>query len=494
MPHRTALTDARPDPDRPAPERPRRRRRTAGRIAAAGVVAALALGALAGHQAAPAAPSTPAAGDAADLSLAAAGTNPVTPGDFTGYGFDQCLAPTQKAMDAWLRSSPFLAVGIYISGNSRACRSQPNLTPTWISTQLRKGWRLLPITLGPQASCATRFPRYNDDPTINPQPGTGNRYLKARRMARAEAEKAVAEAGRLGIVPGSTLWYDLEGFDVSNTRCRESALWFLHGWTTRVRQLGYVSGVYSSASSGIKMLDDARVNRPGMFRLPDQIWIARWDGVANTSSTSPASAVIREDGWRPGGRMKQYQGGHNETWGGVTINIDRNYLELGNGGVAPAESHCGGVRVNFRNYPAIAPAATLSKAKTRRVKALQCLLREAGRYDGEADGRYDSATEEAVRRWQSAGGRPATGAMARADWMRLHTIGARPVLKIGSTGPTVRRLQRALNAARVKPRVPVDGVFDTETARAVRTYQASADAGTTGIVEGKTWRRLRAGR
>ena len=55
--------------------------------------------------------------------------NVATPGNFTGYGFDQCLAPTQKAMDAWLKSSPFLAVGIYISGDSRACRIQPNLTP-----------------------------------------------------------------------------------------------------------------------------------------------------------------------------------------------------------------------------------------------------------------------------------------------------------------------------------------------------------------------------
>ncbi len=100
----------------------------------------------------------------------------VTPGNFTGYGFDQCLAPSQGAMDAWLKNSPFLAVGIYISGDSRACRSQPNLTKTWVNTQLRKGWRLLPITLGPQASCSTRFPRYGNDETINPRPGANGKY------------------------------------------------------------------------------------------------------------------------------------------------------------------------------------------------------------------------------------------------------------------------------------------------------------------------------
>ena len=98
------------------------------------------------------------------------------PGNFTGYGFDQCLAPTQAKMNSWLQHSPFLAVGIYISGDSRACRHQPNLTPRWIATQLSKGWRLLPITLGPQASCQPRFPRYRDDFKISPAPGGANRY------------------------------------------------------------------------------------------------------------------------------------------------------------------------------------------------------------------------------------------------------------------------------------------------------------------------------
>ncbi len=201
------------------------------------------------------APATPAQAD-----------NVVTPGDFTGYGFDQCLAPTQKSMNTWLKHSPFLSVGIYISGDSRACRSQPNLTQDWISTQLRKGWRLLPITLGPQASCSTRFPRYGNDETIKPKAGASGRYKPARRQGRAEAASAVAAAGALGIVPGSTLWYDLEGFDHTNKHCRESALSFLSAWTTRLHELDYVSGVYSSVGSGIKILDDARVERPEGLR------------------------------------------------------------------------------------------------------------------------------------------------------------------------------------------------------------------------------------
>ena len=74
-----------------------------------------------------------------------------------------------------------MAVGIYISGDSRACRDQPNLTPRWVSTQLTNGWRLLPITLGPQASCQPRFPRYGDDETIDPRPGRDGNYAPGPR-------------------------------------------------------------------------------------------------------------------------------------------------------------------------------------------------------------------------------------------------------------------------------------------------------------------------
>ena len=153
------------------------------------------------------------------------------------------------------------------------------------------------------------------------QAGASTRRRSAR--ARPRRRPRSPPPRRSGSSPGSTLWYDLEGYDVTNAGCRESSLWFLSAWTQQLHALGYVSGIYSSAGSGIKSLDDARVQRPGTFALPDQIWIARWDGQANTSTT-----YIRSDGWMPGRRMKQFQGGHDEKWGGVTINIDRNYLDL----------------------------------------------------------------------------------------------------------------------------------------------------------------------
>ncbi|WP_322937172.1 glycoside hydrolase domain-containing protein [Nocardioides bizhenqiangii] len=420
---------------------------------------------------------------------AAAEPNPATPGDFRGYGFDQCLAPTQRAMDAWLNHSPFLAVGIYISGNSRACRSQPNLTPRWIGTQLRKGWRLLPITLGPQASCSDRFPRYHDDPVIVGRPGRHDNYPAARRQGRAEAEKAVAAAGALGIVPRSTLWYDLEAFDHTNRHCRESALAFLSAWTNKLHDLRYVSGVYSSAGSGIKILDDVRVQRPGAYTLPDRIWIARWDGVANTSTS-----YIRDDGWRPGGRVKQYLGGHDETWGGVTINIDRNYLDLGRGSFAPPEEHCGGVNLDFRRFPALREPSGGHAPPANKVRALQCLLQERGHYDGKLTGTYGPATIAAVQEWQERRGFPVSTTWSPANWVAAFAQGRDYAQKIGSAGLHVRRVQRALNAADPTLQRVVNGIFRRTTAQDVRAYQRRVGLRATGIVNERTWEKLRGGR
>jgi peptidoglycan hydrolase-like protein with peptidoglycan-binding domain len=422
----------------------------------------------------------------ASMSPAARADTPVTPGDFTGYGFDQCLAPTQKSMNAWLNHSPFLAVGIYISGDSRACRHQPNLTPTWVRTQLAKGWRLLPITLGPQASCSTRFPRYGNDETINPRRGKNGAYPRARRQGAAEADAAVAEAQRLGIAEGSTLWYDLEAFDTSRRDCRESALAFTHAWTERLHALDYVSGFYSSAASGIRMLDDARVKRPSAYTLPDRIWIADWNGAANTSST-----YIRSDGWLPGGRMKQYRGGHDEVWGGVRINIDSNWLDLGRGSFAPPEPHCdGAVSVDLRRYRAIKP---IEESKPRdRVRVLQCLFTEAGTYGGKLNGVYNAKTLAAVRSWQEGHGFAASDTWSVENWMSLHAAGSRPVVKLGSAGGHVRDLQRALNSA-MRVRLEVTGVLDRATDTALRDYQGWIGLTKSGVAQPKTWKALRTG-
>ena len=430
--------------------------------------------------------------DVVPTAAAARKANVVTPGSITGLGFDQCHTPEQWKMDRWLQSSPFWAVGVYMSGDSRACRDQPNLTPEWVSTQLKNGWRILPITLGPQASCQPRFPRYGDDPTIIPKPGTDGRYGKARKQGSAEAAKSVAAAQTLGIAEGSTLWYDLEGFNLTNSRCRASALAFLSGWSWQIRQLGYVSGVYSSAGSGIKMLDDARYNGRTDIELPDQIWVARWDGKANTSTEAQ---YLRSDGWQPHSRIKQFQGGHNETWGGVTINIDRNYLDVGTGSVAVPESHCGGVKIAYGIYPVLYPATGNNTPPPAKVQVVQCLLHEQGLYNGKVNGVYNPRTQKAVQAWQTKKGFPVSTTWNRRNWMSLLVAGDRPLIKFGSASPAVRRVQRALNAAmdRSTP-VRATGIFDNQTTTALQAYQDKVGLDPNGVVATPTWKALAAGK
>ena len=417
----------------------------------------------------------------------------VTPGSFTGYGFDQCETQTQEAMDTWLTTSPYWAVGIYIAGDNRYCGDdrQFNLTPTWVQTQLRKGWRLLPLTVGLQASCSS-VDRYARRERISPDPTDD--YATAREQGRTEATTTVQAARALGIAARSTLWFDLENFDEEKTRCRESALGFLSAWTHKLHALGYVSGVYSSAGSGIRALDDARFLEPGRYTMPDQVWIAEWVKPADyqepPTATPPTllSSYVRDDGWMPNNRMRQYRGGHHETYGGVTINIDSNYLDLGRGSVAPrAPGHCG-VQVDFPRY------RRLSRGDDGdQVKAAQCLLRQKHFYKGELRFRYTWVTQRAVRAFQRAHDLPATGNLTRQTWTALLSEGRSPLVKVGSANHAVRRMQRALNAA-IAAQLPVTGVFDAATTSAVRDYQRERGMYRTGVVAEDTWAELQRGR
>lgn len=417
------------------------------------------------------------------ITLEAGATkNPPTPRNFTGYGFDQCLTPTQKAMDAWLENSAFWAVGIYISGNSRWCRNQPNLTPTWVSTQLAKGWRLLPITLGPQAWCHPGFPRYKDDPVIKKDPA--DNYAKAKAQGVAEAKKAVKAAQALGIVETSTLWYDLEAFNTKKAGCRASAMQFLSGWTEQLHRQNYVSGAYSSGASGIVAIDNARVNNK-TFTAPDQIWVADWSG----SPMKFRGKWLRDDAWLPGGRMHQYRGGHDEVHGGVRINIDSNFLDLGKGTSRPAAvKHCNGIRINFRTYP----NQSATKNSPEYVQALKCLLREQGYKPGLGHGRWTLVLEEALKSYRADNGRVANPNANKPTWAMLLSAGPKPLVKYGARRDGVRRLQRALNVL-VGEKLPITGYFGPETTRSVKLYQLAHKRDNTGVVTPELWGMLQSG-
>ena len=402
------------------------------------------------------------------------------PRSFTGYAFDTCDAPSQKAMNRWWTHSKYGAVGIYIAGMNRACSSQPHLTRRWVQRQSAKGWRLLPLVVGRQAACAPKG--YYKHRRISSDPRGG--YRTAQAQGRSAADNAVQAARRLGIAKHSVLWFDLEHFDSSRQRCRQSALAFTSAWSRGLRDRHYQAGFYSSASSGISVVDAARRHSGDSWRTPDYLWIAEW----NYRDTLGSGYISRQRWW-PHRRVHQYRGGHDERHGGVRLNVDSNYLSTGRG-TLPGRSapHCG-VRIDFRSY------SRLERGDHgARVRAAQCLLKQHGRYHGRLDGRFTKATKRAVHAFQRHHGHlNRSGNIGRGTWAALLSDGARPVLKVGTGGNAVRRFQRAVNASS-DARLPVDGVFGKRDMNAVLGFQKRTHLRRTGVVAAATWRALSRGK
>jgi hypothetical protein len=223
---------------------------------------------------------------------------------FTGLGFDACSAPSARSMNAW-KESPYRAVGVYIGGINRGC-SQPNLTPEWVAAQTAAGWHLIPTYVGLQA------------PTSACSSCAKLSSSGATAQGVAAAVDAVEEAGAVAMGPGSPIYFDMESYSRTSS-ATAATLAFLEAWTKKLHELGYVSGVYSSSASGIADLGDQVGSG---YELPDQLWIANWNGAQNT--TDP---VVPSNAWTQHQRLHQYRGGHDESYGGVTINIDNDYVD-----------------------------------------------------------------------------------------------------------------------------------------------------------------------
>jgi hypothetical protein len=221
---------------------------------------------------------------------------------FSGLGFDACSAPSVTQMAAWL-GSPYRAVGIYLGGANMAC-AQSNLSAAWVSQESAAGWHLIPTYVGLQApanSCGCA--------------GISSRVATAQGVAGAN--DAVAHARAIGLGPGNPIYTDMEYYPRGSTNS-PAVLAFLSGWTSQLHALGYLSGVYGNSDSVIADL----ITREGTgYPEPDDIWFAEWNDVRTTNSDYFSS------GFWVAHRLHQYNGGHDATYGGVTINIDSNAID-----------------------------------------------------------------------------------------------------------------------------------------------------------------------
>lgn len=243
-----------------------------------------------------------------------------TPVVYTGPGFDACDAPSAQKMAAWTAHSPYHAIGIYIGGANAACppSSDPNLTPTWLSSEAAAGWHFIPTYVGLQAAGACGCSAIK--PTAASAEGT------------AAADDAVTQAQSLDLPSGTPIYDDMESYSRTQSNTT-SVLAFLAAWTTELHAKGYLSGVYGNANSAMA---DLATQYGTTYPEPDDIWFAAWPGAGSTSTSDPD---IPTADWANHQRVHQYSGGHNETYGGVTINIDGDYLDgatAGNVAAGPA--------------------------------------------------------------------------------------------------------------------------------------------------------------
>ena len=230
-------------------------------------------------------------------------SGPVTPAvvatmthDYTGLGFDACTAPSAAQMTSW-GGSPFSAIGVYIGGAGRAC-TQPELTASWVSAEASAGWHLIPLYVGPQIVPST--------------------ITNATAQGTSSAQDAATQASALGIGTGAVLYYDMEGGNYTAAQT-STAQAFIGAWTTELHTLGYRSAVYGMETGA----EGALVSGWGTMTEPDYIDVANWNGLANDD---PGSDTANH--WVDR-RVHQFQGAANATYGGVTINIDQDYLGLG---------------------------------------------------------------------------------------------------------------------------------------------------------------------
>ncbi len=136
----------------------------------------------------------------------------------------------------------------------------------------------------------------------------------AAAQGKAAADDAVTQAGDLGIPAGTPLIYDMEAY---GSGCSPAVTTFLSAWDRELHVRGYAAGIYESFSN----IGDLAAAASQMTE-PDLIHYADWDGQATTTSPyMPASL------WTGHQRIHQYAGGHNETFGGATLDVDNDQLD-----------------------------------------------------------------------------------------------------------------------------------------------------------------------
>ena len=131
------------------------------------------------------------------------------------------------------------------------------------------------------------------------------------------------------------------------------------------------------------------------------------------------------------------------------------------------------------------------------VKTLQEKLNAKGFDSGNVDGIFGAKTYAAVTAFQKANSLGVDGIVGKLTWAKLYDatpvnvtpVTTQPMLRTGSRGDAVRKLQELLNAKGYTCG-SVDGIFGSKTYAAVLAFQKANGLGADGIVGPLTWAKL----
>lgn len=127
----------------------------------------------------------------------------------------------------------------------------------------------------------------------------------------------------------------------------------------------------------------------------------------------------------------------------------------------------------------------------RLVRYLQFMLKVNGYSVGAVDGVFGKNTKNAVVAFQQANNLTPDGIVGTKTWAKINNLTPEVrVLKKGSIGAEVEYLQQKLNS-KLYPVGVVDGIFGSNTEKAVKEFQQENGLKADGIVGAETWKLIK---
>ena len=224
-------------------------------------------------------------------------------------GFDTACAPTSAQMQTLWSNSPWFNAGVYVGGANISCKSNANLTASWLNAVHSQGWQFVYFYVGLQATCTP----------------AGKYYVMSSNTSTAQSQGGDAAtdavyilANPLGIpnsAAGTPITYDMEAYGQpsAGSGCQLAVNAFMKGWTSYLHTSpAQLSGYYgSTCSSNVNL-------QASVSPVVDYIHGANYDSNPNPSVMS----CVSSGNWVNNQRLKQYVANVSASNYGVNISVD----------------------------------------------------------------------------------------------------------------------------------------------------------------------------